>query len=487
MHLIKHVIWLSIIFGLIGCSTVKKSNRDKNRLHYTFLKDANSVNPRINGFWKSIGNGYYLEAREDSILLYSYTKSFCYKEKNDYLEGLLLTQSQFQLRDDTLSIYLTDFGAATERLQTKKDFLRIKELPSNCMSFKEMTNMNSSQLFDLYLETQQENYAFASERDLNWKVIEEQYGKRVTRSTDEDSLFQVLGEIATKTKDQHTKVISKEGKSLQYRITPSAAYVKEAFYNQSKVVDLNDYFNLFFETNYKNISDSLLLRKGKKELNGKIEWGNLNNKAGYIHIHSFAGFLDRTFTRKQQIDSLNYHMQKIVGAFEDKEAIIIDVSFNFGGYDGSALTVASYFTNELTLSHKSQVYNNGEFHLEDRVFVVPTDSINFTKPVYVLMTDISRSAAEGFAMMMKALPNVKLVGTNTLGTLSGMLGKSIGNFYTTYSNQRLIDESGKDYEVHGVQPDIYLEVFQKEDVFNGHMKAVGYILDLIEDDSENNR
>lgn len=95
------------------------------------------------------------------------------------------------------------------------------------------------------------------------------------------------------------------------------------------------------------------------------------------------------------------------------------------------------------------------------------------------MTDISRSAAEGFAMMMSALPNAKLVGTNTLGTLSGMLGKSISDFYTTYSNQKLVNLNGDFFEVSGVKPDIELEVFEKENIFESHKKAVNNLTKLI--------
>ncbi|MEO1253492.1 MAG: S41 family peptidase, partial [Bacteroidota bacterium] len=395
----KFSLHLLIILFFIGCT--KKKVNPTNNLQNTFLNESNSTNSSIQGIWKSIGNGYYLEVRKDSILLYSYTKSFSYKEKNDYLEGLLNTQSQFIIREDTLGIYLIDFGDKTQILQTKKDFIRVDKLPSNTIEFYEMTALSPESSFELYLETMQENYAFNNERNLNWTEIYAMYKDSV--SIGNEALFNTMGKVATLTKDQHTKVISETGKSLQYRITPSAEIVKEAFKEQSEIKDLNEYFNLFFNTNYKNISDSLLKGNGQKIANDKIEWGQLTDNIGYIHIHSFAGFLGKEFSRKQQIDSLNSQMQRIIEAFQTNEAIIIDVSFNFGGYDATALTIASYFTEIPVFSHTSQVYNNGEFYNEDEVIIYPADSIRFTKPVYVLMTDISRSEAEGFAMMMSAL------------------------------------------------------------------------------------
>ena len=81
---------------------------------------------------------------------------------------------------------------------------------------------------------------------------------------------------------------------------------------------------------------------------------------------------------------------------------------------------------------------------------------------------------------VKANSNVKLVGTNTLGILSGMLGKSIGAFYCTLSNQRLMLPKGKYYEVSGVEPDIKMTVFPKENIFGGHSEAVKNVVQIIE-------
>ena len=476
----KATSYLLLFFLLVGCLE-KKTNEGHiiSNLQDTFLKNKKVVNPLINGVWKSIGNGYYLEARKDSILLYSYTENFCYKEKNDYLEGLLNSESQFDLSQDTLAIYLTDYGQKTRDLQAKKDFIKINGLPENCITFSEMTQLDNPKLFHLYIETLRENYAFSKRRNLDWKSIFETYKDSV--SSDEESLFETMGSVATLTEDQHTKVIDTNGRTLQYRVTPSAQIVHEIFSKQSEVTDLNDYFNLYFETNYKNISDSLLLGKGKKVANGQLEWGSLNDNIGYLNIHSFAGFAPREFSRKQQIDSIDHHMREIIQTFTDKDAIIVDISFNFGGYDASGLTIASYFTDKPKLAYYQEVFADGVFYQEDSIVVKPAGTVHFEKPVYVLMTDISRSAAEGFAMTMGALPNVKLVGTRTLGILSGMLGKSVGDFYTTISNQRLLSKDGQYYEAVGVKPDIELQVFRKEDVFQSHKITVRDLVKMIEE------
>ncbi len=132
------------------------------------------------------------------------------------------------------------------------------------------------------------------------------------------------------TKDHHTKVISEKGETLQYRGTTSGDITVAAFKEQDSIKELNTFFNLFFNKNYQNISDSLLHGKGEKTLNGQVEWCQLNDSVGYIHIYSFTDFAPKGFTRTQQIDSVYEAMEKL-SPREDKEAIVVDVSFNFGG------------------------------------------------------------------------------------------------------------------------------------------------------------
>ena len=463
------------IFCFIQCKDT--SSGDLQALEKCFQPEQKKVNPALIGFWKSIGNGYLLEAREDSLLLYSYTSSFCYKEKNDYLEGLLNSQSSFRLHDDSMHLYLTDYGEASEHLQTKKDFVRINALPSPCLSFREMVQLKPMDQFALYRESMEENFAFAERRKMNWEEIFSSYAD--TLAADTSQLFASMGAIATATRDHHTKVINSEGQSLQYRVTPSALIVQETFEKQNDIKDLNQYFNQFFSNNYRLISDSILQGKGQKVLNGKLEWGKTQDNIGYLHIHSFAGFLGKEFSRKQQIDSIRKHMKIIVDSLQNTRAMIVDLSFNFGGYDASALTIASFFTEEIHKAFDSQVYYQGAYHTEDQVHVFPSESSTYTKPVYLLSTDISRSAAEGFSMMMDDLHQVKLVGTPSIGILSGMLGKSIHDFYVTISNQRLINSDGEFFEAQGVAVDIPLVIFEKEDVFNSHYRAVEQISEMI--------
>ena len=104
----------------------------------TLLKnDSRSlIHPDLIGAWKSIGNSYLLEADSAGINLYSTTSQHCYREKNDYLSELLNNTARFTLNStqDTLSVFLHDFGDKTTQLQMENKYVRLRELPNNCIS-----------------------------------------------------------------------------------------------------------------------------------------------------------------------------------------------------------------------------------------------------------------------------------------------------------------------------------------------------------------
>ncbi|MEN7551126.1 S41 family peptidase [Rapidithrix thailandica] len=469
--------FVCVIF--LGCRFSAGQVSGNRKLEPAFLSDKQTVHPELKGVWKSIGNGYLLDATNDRMALYSYTKSYCYKEKKGYWTQLLHSTALFSRKGDTLHLYLHDYGEKTTELQARKIFVRIRALPGGCTELSALQQNDPVFLFDLFLETLECNYAFARERDLNWANIRKQYQTSISAATSLEELFQRMGEVVSMTKDQHTKIIAKDGRKHQYAVTPSAKRVWEAFEKQNAIENSHEYFDLFFETNYKNISDSLLLGQGKKVANGKIEWGFVKEDIGYIHIHSLTGFASPALPRKQHMDSLNFSMQEIMKALRDTKALIVDISFNFGGYDAAGLTIASYFTKETVQAYTLHTYYGGEFYETSTFNVIPATE-TYSKPVYLLTTDISRSAAETFAMQMKALPHVTLVGSRTLGILSNMLGKNIGGFYLTCSNGKYESTEGAVYEVNGVEVDIPREVFSSETILQGHMEAVRSIVKLIE-------
>ena len=78
----------------------------------------------------------------------------------------------------------------------------------------------------------------------------------------------------------------------------------------------------------------------------------------------------------------------------------------------------------------------------------------FTKPVYILTSPQTGSAAESFSIATMPLKNVKRIGSPTSGALSTALEKTLPNGWVfSISNEIYMDNDGKAYENIGVPVD----------------------------------
>jgi C-terminal processing protease CtpA/Prc len=84
----------------------------------------------------------------------------------------------------------------------------------------------------------------------------------------------------------------------------------------------------------------------------------------------------------------------------------------------------------------------------------PKGAKPFLKPVIVLTNDKTVSAGDVFAMLMKELPQVKIIGTNTRGIYSDMYGFTLPNgWLISLSNQRYYNNKMVCYEGSGTPVD----------------------------------
>lgn len=105
MQIVTRNICLLSIFIFSILLALKVTAQAKRLDNYIPVKVNGKLNQTLKGYWKSIGNGYIIDASADSLLLYSYTTNFCYKEKNDYIEGLLNSQARFTTHGDTIIFF----------------------------------------------------------------------------------------------------------------------------------------------------------------------------------------------------------------------------------------------------------------------------------------------------------------------------------------------------------------------------------------------
>ena len=88
--------------------------------------------------------------------------------------------------------------------------------------------------------------------------------------------------------------------------------------------------------------------------------------------------------------------------------------------------MAGHFTDTRQLSH-TKVPHNAPGVAPQAFYVEPAGGVRYLKPVTLLTSDVTVSAAEIFTMAMRALPTVTHRGDTTFGALSDILAKPLPN------------------------------------------------------------
>jgi C-terminal processing protease CtpA/Prc len=91
---------------------------------------------------------------------------------------------------------------------------------------------------------------------------------------------------------------------------------------------------------------------------------------------------------------------------------------------------------------------------------------SYLKPVYLLTSSYTVSAAETTIIATMNFPNFTRIGFNTNGALSDMLVKELPNGWEyTLSNEVYESMDGKLYEVSGIPPNHFIDYPRDEDQF----------------------
>jgi carboxyl-terminal processing protease len=269
--------------------------------------------------------------------------------------------------------------------------------------------------FEVFWQTFEDNYAFFKLRNINWKAAYQEYRRRIDATTSDDSLFSVLSQMVTPFKDDHINIII-PGKR-QFTVEKPSDFLNEFPNNSSR-------------DSLWTVVDTSLYKKGFKKIKGlgpeyrgkKLFYFTSSKEYGYVRIgRCFVS--DETSDDSKADSALAGQMfDSVLRELASVKAIILDARTNIGGNDEFAYAIAGRFVNRQMLGHSKKTRNGGyeEFSPLEKWYIRPQTNKGFTKPVVLLTNDQTASAGDVFAMIMKALPQVSIVGENSLGIYSDM-------------------------------------------------------------------
>ena len=183
---------------------------------------------------------------------------------------------------------------------------------------------------------------------------------------------------------------------------------------------------------------------------GRLAAGS-SASVGYIHIGGFEGS-ERSY---------RLALDELLDTLADVDAMVLDIRDNPGGFDPLAQYVAGRFASEraLYMTVRKRV-GPGHDELGEPVewYVEPSDDRRFTKPIALLTTYATQSAAETFALALRRRAELVQIGGTTAGAFSDNIMREAGNGWSyTISVGDYRDHLGDSYEGIGLAPDIALE------------------------------
>jgi carboxyl-terminal processing protease len=179
-----------------------------------------------------------------------------------------------------------------------------------------------------------------------------------------------------------------------------------------------------------------------------VHYGRHPSGLGYIHIESFNG-------RTEIADEFD----RALSALREAPALLLDIRDNTGGY-GQPRIVGRLLRKRTVVGIAYLKNGPGHSALERHVDSLgPSGPWQYTRPVALLVNDVTGSAADLFACELRSAGRVLTVGSTTHGNLSGVATYVVlpCGVIVRVSNGYLADSHNRPIEGAGNIPDIAVE------------------------------
>lgn len=410
---------------------------------------AAEVEGQFDGVWRSRGYGWLWRISDGTVQRFDIGESFCIP-KSSYAADTGIGHSWAELSDDrqTLRLRLQD----PDYVYT---FDRLAELPALC---RQEVSTTPEVVFDVAVNMFQTHYAFFEERDVNWENVVAAAKSELPPSPDEAELLGALEELLVPLRDSHVYIeadIDGEDASI---------------YGSDERRPIQSQGRPAIDGSWNPDAAVASLKSPRSRGDDTLLYGRFGDDIGYLQVNSMEGM--RTARLEDALD-------KAMTAFKGARAVIVDVSENGGGFDSFARLIARRFAAVPTVAYSKHA---GDFAgaSPQEIVLQPPERSRFVGPVYLITSRDTASAAEVFAIAMRALPNVVHLGETTDGSLSDELWKTLPNGWTlSLSNEVYLDSEGVLWEGRGIPPEIPLEISDSHHVSRAGERAVVKLLEFI--------
>ena len=329
--------------------------------------------------------------------------------------------------------------------------------------------------FEAFFKIFEENYALFEIKQIDWEKEYNYYSEKVNENTTDNELFDIFQEILSELDDKHCYIykfneiyFSGFGlSSLNYFDLLSFDFRVPTYDFSLKLVEKE--YLIEFEKSLKIYS--LLPPIGIRKV---FTTGWLRDSIAYIHMTEMSNKSDEVH------NSITSFLEK----YQKANGFIIDIRDNIGGYSLPVKELAEYFTNKkrvYAISRLRDPENIYSYKEPDYWEIKPKTESKFNnQSIALLVNENTQSAAELFTLMMKTIPNVKVIGDTTSGVFADThVGKLPNGWEYRLSIRKTNDWNDSSFEDIGIVPDTLI-INTKLNLENGHDNLIEYAIKYLQ-------
>lgn len=433
-------------------------------------KDEAVAPEKLSGVYQQKGYGNTLAFNNGQYKIYHALDKFCWLGAQGAIADLNISEAQLNGKDRRLSLTFPGSQAFPVKLD------KLNKLPDTCNT--PIANAYSPvKNFEVFWHAINDLYAFFPERKINWQQQYKKYAPVVNEQLSEEELFEVLSHMMSGFNDSHTTLEAEiNGESFDFSAAPETGFSQYAASLNTTAEELvADTFERSLEL-MQQYAGAELKQFGDDQ---PLWWAKSEDNVGYIMLSALGGFSAEEDNVADDIGQASAAFKAMMADLAGTDAIIIDNRFNGGGYGDISAQLARYFLNKPQAVLQKHAKNRLATTDLMQLHLTPA-ATSYSKPVFLINSQLSVSAGETFSIMMKDLPQVTLLGEATNGALSDMLQVNLPNgWLLTLSNERYLDMQGKSYEVSGVPAGLQTPVFSQQDYALERLQAYDTALSLV--------
>lgn len=305
--------------------------------------------------------------------------------------------------------------------------------------------------------------------DTDWAKIYETYLLEAQAATSEEHLFDIFAKMIDPLTDPHVYIaLNRMGEGHEqaehfhqvYHKPPIVDVLTQEFLTAHQLsATLSDVEKLQLEIYIEERLDDMVFDRIARAQVGTVDsvfdellWFVTEDNIGYLLIASRSDYGGQNAAEDYAL--IMDAMETIVSDLSATEGLVIDIRINNAGYDLVNAAIASYFFDTPTEVYAKQARLGAGREALRPVVIRPNTRATYTRPVALLTSHSTVSAAEAFTLMMRERPQTAIIGEPTAGAFSDMLEARVtSRLFFSLSNEWYLDNQGQSFEKAGVPVD----------------------------------